>query len=119
MLPAMNPMSAVAPALPSLSGSALSGPSQTAEGGLTALSSAAARATAPTPFSDLLTDAVGQVSKLEDQAHEAVAGLMTGSGVDVHQAMIATEKAGMAFELALAVRNKAVQAYQQVIGMQF
>jgi flagellar hook-basal body complex protein FliE len=48
-----------------------------------------------------------------------VAGLMTGSGVDVHQAMIATQKADMAFELALAVRNKAVQAYQQVIGMQF
>jgi flagellar hook-basal body complex protein FliE len=73
----------------------------------------------PTPFSDLLTDAVGQVDRLEDQAHTAVAGLMTGSGVDVHQAMIATEKANMAFELALAVRNKAVQAYQQVIGMQF
>jgi flagellar hook-basal body complex protein FliE len=73
----------------------------------------------PTPFSDLFTDAVGQVDQLEAQAHTAVAGLMTGSGVDVHQAMIATEKASMAFELALSVRNKAVQAYQQVIGMQF
>jgi flagellar hook-basal body complex protein FliE len=71
------------------------------------------------PFSDLFTDAVGQVNQLEDQAHTTVAGLMTGSGVDVHQAMIATQKASMAFELALAVRNKAVQAYQQVIGMQF
>jgi flagellar hook-basal body complex protein FliE len=39
--------------------------------------------------------------------------------VDVHQAMIATQKASTAFELALAVRNKAVQAYQSVIGMQF
>jgi flagellar hook-basal body complex protein FliE len=73
----------------------------------------------PAPFGDLLTDAVGQVSKLEDQAQTAVSGLMTGSGVDVHQAMIATQKASMAFELALAVRNKAVQAYQSVIGMQF
>jgi flagellar hook-basal body complex protein FliE len=71
------------------------------------------------PFSDLLTDAVGQVNQLEESAHAAVSGLMTGSGVDVHQAMIATEKASMSFELALAVRNKAVQAYQQVIGMQF
>jgi flagellar hook-basal body complex protein FliE len=75
--------------------------------------------TAPPPFSDLLTDAVGQVGQLEDQAHTAVAGLMTGSGVDVHQAMIAAQKASMAFELALAVRNKAVQAYQSVLGMQF
>ena len=102
---------------------------------LTALNSIAATAAAPqasiaptasdagasssAPFADLLTDAVGQVNQLEQQAGSAVAGLMTGTGVDVHQAMIATQKASMAFELALAVRNKAVAAYQQVIGMQF
>jgi flagellar hook-basal body complex protein FliE len=73
----------------------------------------------PTPFGNLLTDAVGQVNALESQARAAVDGLMTGSGVDVHQAMIATQKADMAFELVLSVRNKAVQAYQQVMGMQF
>lgn len=74
---------------------------------------------ASSPFADLLTDAVGQVTQLEGQAQTAVTGLMTGSGVDVHQAMIATQKADMAFELVLAVRNKAVQAYQSVMGMQF
>jgi flagellar hook-basal body complex protein FliE len=83
------------------------------------LPSVGEQGTGPAPFADLLSDAVGQVSQLEDQARAAVDGLMTGSGVDVHQAMIATQKASMAFELALAVRNKAVQAYQQVIGMQF
>ena len=82
-------------------------------------SSGTAPAAAPAPFADLLTDAVGQVNRLEDQATAAITGLMTGTGVDVHQAMIATQKASMAFELALAVRNKAVQAYQQVVGMQF
>ena len=71
------------------------------------------------PFSDLLTNAVGEVNALESQARSAVEGLMTGTGVDVHQAMIATQKADMAFEFALAVRNKAVQAYEQVSGMQF
>jgi flagellar hook-basal body complex protein FliE len=71
------------------------------------------------PFADLLTDAVGEVNRLQDTARTTVKGLMTGTGVDVHQAMIATEKASMAFELALAVRNKAVQAYQQVMSMQF
>ena len=75
--------------------------------------------TAPAPFSDLITDSIAQVNQLEGQAQAAVTGLMTGNGVDVHQAMIATEKANMAFELALAVRNKAVQAYQSVLGMQF
>lgn len=71
------------------------------------------------PFGDLLMDAVGQVNRLEDQARTAIEGLMTGSGVDVHQAMIASEKANMAFELVLAVRNKAVQSYQSVMSMQF
>jgi flagellar hook-basal body complex protein FliE len=72
-----------------------------------------------TPFGDLLADAVGAVNKLESQARIAVDGLITGTGVDVHKAMIASEKASMAFELALAVRNKAVQAYQSVMAMQF
>jgi flagellar hook-basal body complex protein FliE len=71
------------------------------------------------PFSELLNQAIGDVSRLEDEAQTAVQGLMTGSGVDVHQAMIATQKASMAFELSLAVRNKAIQAYQQLMGMQF
>lgn len=74
---------------------------------------------AATPFSSLLSDAVSSVNTLETQAHNTVQGLMTGTGVDVHQAMIATQKAEMSFELALSVRNKAVQAYQSVMGMQF
>ena len=105
----INPMAAAAQAMPALSNASATPAAGATEGSLAS----------PTPFSDLLTDAVGQVNQLEEQAHTAVAGLMTGSGVDVHQAMIATEKANMAFELTLAVRNKAVQAYQQVIGMQF
>ena len=79
----------------------------------------AGKTSADSPFSDLLSDAIGDVSRLEGEAQNAVQGLMTGSGVDVHQAMIATQKASMAFELSLAVRNKVVQAYQQVMGMQF
>ena len=71
------------------------------------------------PFADLFSESVGQIGELEDQARAATRGLMTGSGVDVHEVMIATQKASMAFELALAVRNKAVQAYQSVMGMQF
>jgi len=94
-------------------------PAATGAGAATALVPRGGSETSPTPFSDLFSEAVGQVNQLEDQAHSAVRGLMTGSGVDVHQAMISTEKASLAFELALAVRNKAVQAYQQVMGMQF
>jgi len=71
------------------------------------------------PFAGLLKSAIGGVQGLENQAAGKVEGLMTGQGVDVHQAMIATEKADLSFEMALAVRNKAVAAYQQVMQMQF
>lgn len=71
------------------------------------------------PFSNLLREAVTSEQKLEDQAANTVEGLMRGTGVDVHQAMIATQKADIAFELALSVRNKAVAAYQQMMNMQF
>ncbi|MGA2350758.1 MAG: flagellar hook-basal body complex protein FliE [Terracidiphilus sp.] len=109
MLAPINPMTAASQALQGLSGA----------GTHTAFPAMGGSGAQPTPFADLMTDAIGQVDQLEGQAHTAVAGLMSGSGVDVHQAMIATQKASMAFELALSVRNKAVQAYQQVIGMQF
>jgi len=96
-----------------------SGGSSSAAGAFGPLSLDSKQSTPATPFGDLMTDAVGQVTSLENQARTAVDGLMTGAGVDVHEAMIAGQKASMAFELALAVHNKAVQAYQQVMGMQF
>jgi flagellar hook-basal body complex protein FliE len=71
------------------------------------------------PFANLLRETLGQVEELEKRARSAVEGLITGAGIDVHQAMIATEKAEMGFELVLSVRNKALAAYQQVVGMQF
>jgi flagellar hook-basal body complex protein FliE len=71
------------------------------------------------PFGDLLKDAIGNINHLEEKAQHAVESLMTGTGVDIHQAMIASQKATMAFEMVLAVRNKAIQSYQSVMGMQF
>jgi flagellar hook-basal body complex protein FliE len=119
MINAINSMNTAMQAMQSLSGAGTQSSSALTSGpALSGLGSTTGSA-APTPFADLFTDAVGQVNQLETQAHNAVSGLMSGSGVDVHQAMIATEKASMSFEMALAVRNKAVQAYQSVIGMQF
>ncbi len=111
MLASLSAMNAVASAATHLSGGAGAIPSGIGIGGKTAA--------AGTPFAGLMTDAVGQVNALQDQASAAVTGLITGAGVDVHTAMIAAEKASMGFEMALALRNKAVQAYQSVMGMQF
>ncbi len=71
------------------------------------------------PFAGMFQVMVQQTSALDKKASQAVTGLLNGSGVEVHDAMIATQKADMAFELALQVRNKAVGAYQQMMGMQF
>lgn len=86
----------------------------------------AARALQPTrpsdsgqPFGNMLRDAIGSVQNLETQAAQATEGLLRGDGVDIHTAMIATQKADLAFEMALSVRNKAVAAYQQIMNMQF
>ena len=56
---------------------------------------------------------------LEQQASSAVEGLVAGRGVDIHEAMIATQKSDLAFEMALAVRGKMVSAYQAMMGVQF
>lgn len=72
-----------------------------------------------TPFGGIFKSMVARTSALDAKASQAVTGLLSGQGVEIHDAMIATEKADMAFELALQVRNKAVGAYQQMMGMQF
>lgn len=71
------------------------------------------------PFANTLKAAITGMDDLQQQASTAVTGLLQGNGVDIHDVMITTQKADMAFELALAVRNKAVAAYQQVMSMQF
>ena len=70
-------------------------------------------------FGGMLQAAQQQIKATDTAAQQAVTGLLSGQGVDVHEAMIATQKADLTFELALQVRNKAVAAYQQMMGMQF
>jgi len=88
--------------------------------GLSSIQGSANKSQEPNqPFSGMLKSMVAQTSALDEKATQAVTGLLNGSGVEVHDAMIATQKADMAFELALQVRNKAVGAYQQMMQMQF
>lgn len=83
------------------------------------ISSAGAVTQPGAPFAALMRNAMQQMQTLESTATQAVDGLMTGNGTDVHTAMIATQKADLAFEMALAFRNKAVNAYQQLMSTQF
>jgi len=70
-------------------------------------------------FLNELRNAVGQVQDLQSQSDTQVAGMLKGDGQDVHSAMIAVEKANLAFELMLQVRNKIVSAYQEVSRIPF
>ncbi len=70
-------------------------------------------------FFETLRGAVEQVKDLQSQADTQVAGMLNGDGQDVHSAMIAVEKASLAFELMLQVRNKIVSAYQEVSKIPF
>lgn len=78
-----------------------------------------AAASGETSFGDTLKQAVSQVDNLGMDAHYKVASLIEGSGANVPDAMIAVEKADLSFQLMLQVRNKVVEAYQQIAGMQF
>ena len=76
-------------------------------------------ATAHQSFTGPLQQALNALQRLDDDASTKVNGLLSGNGTDIHTAMIATQKASLAFEASLAIRNKAVGAYQQIMGMQF
>jgi flagellar hook-basal body complex protein FliE len=70
-------------------------------------------------FLETLRGAMDQVNSLQGTAENKVAAMLEGNGMDVHSAMIAVEKADLSFQLMMQVRNKIVQAYQEISRMQF
>lgn len=70
-------------------------------------------------FSDVLKHAISQVSNLEGSADQQVNTLLQGGSADMSKVMISVEKADVAFQLMMQVRNKIVSAYQDIEKMQF
>ena len=70
-------------------------------------------------FADLLRGAIGETETLQKSAQEQVSTLLNGTGQDVHSAIIGVEKADLSFQLMMQVRNKIVQAYQEISRMNF
>ena len=72
-----------------------------------------------TSFGEMFTNAIKEVDDLQKQADGKIAGVMTGQpGVQPHDAMIALEKADLAFQLMNQVRAKIVRAYEEVMRTQ-
>ena len=69
-------------------------------------------------FKDVLSDAVGEVQRLQNEADTAIKQLVSGEVKDITDAMVAIEKADVSFQTMMAVRNKIVAAYEEVIRMQ-
>jgi flagellar hook-basal body complex protein FliE len=66
----------------------------------------------------LLNQAVLQVDKLSKDADAKMQALATGRSHNLHETMIATEKADLALRLMVQVRNKVIDAYQEIMKMQ-
>jgi flagellar hook-basal body complex protein FliE len=69
-------------------------------------------------FGSVLKDAIQDINKLQSDADKAIAKVQLEDAGSIHEAMIALEKAGISFQVMMQVRNKILDAYQEVMRMQ-
>ena len=69
-------------------------------------------------FSDMVGKLVSDVSVKQAQAGQAWQGVLSGQGVPLHQAVIASEEAAVSFQLMVEVRNKLLESFQELMRMQ-
>jgi flagellar hook-basal body complex protein FliE len=69
-------------------------------------------------FLEVLKDSVKKVNELQKQADAAIDDLIVGNSKDIAQTVIMMEKAEIAFRLMTQVRNKIIQAYEEIMRMQ-
>ena len=69
-------------------------------------------------FAQTLNDAVGKVNELAQDADVQMQKLATGETKNIREVMIASEKAAIGFKLLTQVRNKIIDAYQEIMKMQ-
>lgn len=69
------------------------------------------------PFSEVLRDALAQVNQLQLEAQAQAEALARGDVQDLHRVSLALERAQLALELTVAVRNRLLEAYQEISRM--
>ena len=69
-------------------------------------------------FGDMLKQAVTEINQLQNSADKAITGVQLGQSSSIHEAMIALEKADISFRAMMQVRNKILEAYQEIMRMQ-
>jgi flagellar hook-basal body complex protein FliE len=71
-----------------------------------------------TSFGDTLNQAIADVNGLQQEAGKAVEKMVTGESTDLHDVMIAVEKARTSFDLLMEIRNKTIDVYREIMRMQ-
>jgi flagellar hook-basal body complex protein FliE len=71
----------------------------------------------PEPFGASLGRAVAGLEALQGEARDVTTKIVAGQSVDTAQAVAQIERASIAFSFALSIRNKLLEAYQEVMRM--
>ena len=79
----------------------------------------AAKQIDPTTFGEWLNRSIQTVNSMQVEADTAAQKLVTGENKDIHGTMITMQKASIALELIMEVRNKIISAYDEIRRMQF
>ncbi|MGD6775377.1 flagellar hook-basal body complex protein FliE [Sutcliffiella horikoshii] len=69
-------------------------------------------------FSTYLKDALNEVNNAQVASNQITTKLVNNEGVELHDVLIAQQKASVAMSLTMEVRNKGVEAYQEIMRMQ-
>jgi flagellar hook-basal body complex protein FliE len=69
-------------------------------------------------FQKVLEGTINTLQGMQNEADTSVQKFLTGENEELHTTVLATQRAEMAFELGLQVRNKVVSAYQEIMKMQ-
>jgi flagellar hook-basal body complex protein FliE len=69
-------------------------------------------------FSSMLGQFVSDVNAQQSTSAQAVSALQSGQNIPLHQAVIAMEEANVSFQLMVEVRNRLMDAYQEIMRMQ-
>jgi flagellar hook-basal body complex protein FliE len=69
-------------------------------------------------FKDVFSSAIQQVESFSQDAGKSVERFLSGEGEELHTAVMATNRAELAFDMLLQTRNKVVSAYQEIMKLQ-
>lgn len=72
----------------------------------------------PDAFHEVFASAVRDVEAFGQNASSSVDKLLSGEGGELHSTILATQRAELSFDLFLQMRNKVVNAYQEIMRMQ-